>query len=66
MAKLKKANVRHLICNTCNGNGYVKIKIYTGQRKVFQCWNCNSEGEYYETVENNNVVADNISHDKLH
>jgi hypothetical protein len=42
------------------------MKIYTGQIKVFQCWNCDSEGEYYETIENNNVVADNISNDKLH
>ncbi len=64
MAKLKKANVKHLICNTCNGNGYVKLKIYTGQSKVFQCWVCDSEGEYYETVDNN--VIDDGDIDKLH
>ena len=64
MAKLKKANVKHLICNTCNGNGYVKLKIYTGQSKVFQCWVCDSEGEYYETV-NNNFIDDGNSN-KLH
>ena len=64
MAKLKKANVKHLICNTCNGNGYVKLKIYTGQSKVFQCWMCDSEGEYYETVDNN--VIDDGDIDKLH
>ena len=64
MAKLKKANLKHLICNTCNGNGYVKLKIYTGQSKVFQCWVCDSEGEYYETV-NNNFIDDGDSN-KLH
>ena len=64
MAKLKKANVKHLICNTCNGNGYVKLKIYTGQSKVFQCWVCDSDGEYYETVDNN--VIDDGDIDKLH
>ena len=64
MAKLKKANVKHLICNTCNGNGYVKLKIYTGQSKVFQCCECDSEGEYYETVDNN--VIDDGDIDKLH
>ena len=64
MAKLKKANVKHLICNTCSGNGYVKLKIYTGQSKVFQCWVCDSEGEYYETVDNN--VIDDGDIDKLH
>ena len=64
MAKLKKARVKHLICNTCNGNGYVKLKIYTGQSKVFQCWVCDSEGEYYETVDNN--VIDDGDIDKLH
>ena len=64
MAKLKKANIKHLICNTCNGNGYVKLKIYTGQNKVFQCWVCDSEGEYYETVDNNFI--DDGDSNKLH
>ena len=64
MAKLKKANLKHLICNTCNGNGYVKLKIYTGQSKVFQCWVCDSEGEYYETIDNNFI--DDGDSNKLH
>ena len=64
MAKLKKANLKHLICNTCNGNGYVKLKIYTGQSKVFQCWVCDSEGEYYETVDNSFI--DDGDSNKLH
>ena len=46
MVKLKKTQVKHLICNTCKGNGYVKLKIYTGDIKVFQCWDCDSEGEF--------------------
>ena len=66
MVKLKKTQVKHLICNTCNGNGFVKLKIYTGQTKVFQCWNCDSEGEYYETEENSNIISDNIPTNKLH
>jgi hypothetical protein len=59
MVKLKKTQVKHLICNTCKGNGYVKLKIYTGDTKVFQCWDCDSEGEFYETVEKNNTIGDN-------
>ena len=66
MAKLKKARVKHLICNTCNGNGYVKLKIYTGQGKVFQCWDCDSEGEYYETTEGNDIYDTNVDSNKLH
>ena len=64
MAKLKKANVKHLICNTCNGNGYVKLKIYTGQSKVFQCWVCDSEGEVYE--KRTDLIDDNPFSNKLH
>ena len=44
----------------------VKLKIYTGQTKVFQCWSCDSEGEYYETEENSNIISDNIPTNKLH
>ena len=64
MAKLKKANIKHRICNTCNGNGYVRLKIYTGEKKVFQCWNCDSEGEFYETVDDN--LIDDGPSNKLH
>ncbi len=68
MVKLKKTQVKHLICNTWKGNGYVKLKRYTGDTKVFQCWDCDSEGEFYETVEKNNTIGDNNTNvtTKLH
>ena len=69
MAKLKKARLRKLICPTCRGNGYVKI-INEEDREsyVHQCWDCDSEGEFYETT--NNLIGDfddDHNHDiKLH
>ena len=69
MAKLRKARLKKLICPTCRGNGYVKI-INEEDREsyVHQCWDCDSEGEFYET--NNNLIGDDDSdrnHDiKLH
>ena len=69
MAKLRKARLRKLICPTCRGNGYVKI-INEEDREsyVHQCWDCDSEGEFYETT--NNLIGDfddDRNHDiKLH
>ena len=40
------------ICPTCKGNGYVKIQnIYDVELQVHQCWDCDSEGELYEYLE---------------
>ena len=47
MEKLKKAKVTVTICPTCKGNGYLKVAT-EGQDTVHQCWDCDSEGEYYE------------------
>ncbi len=49
MAKLKKYRVHKAICNVCNGNGYVKIEDEEDPRdiNVHQCWECDSEGEFY-------------------
>ena len=49
MAKLKKYRVHKAICPTCNGNGYVRIKDEEDPRdiNVHQCWECDSEGEFY-------------------
>jgi len=69
MAKLRKARLKKLICPTCRGNGYVKI-INEEDREsyVHQCWDCDSEGEFYETT--NNLIGDfddDHNHDiKLH
>ena len=71
MAKLKKYRVHKAICPTCNGNGYVKIMKENKKEHVHQCWDCDSEGEFYvhepEIIEPNND-ADHFTNDdiKLH
>ena len=59
MAKLKLKQVRRHICPTCKGNGFIKI-INAEDREsyVHQCWDCDSEGEFYETVESDNLIGD--------
>ena len=49
MAKLKKYRVHKAIRNVCNGNGFIKIKDEEDPRdiNVHQCWECDSEGEFY-------------------
>ena len=69
MAKLRKARLRKLICSTCKGNGYVKVaSLEEDELTVHQCWDCDSEGEFYETT--NNLIGDfddDHNHDiKLH
>jgi uncharacterized protein YbaR (Trm112 family) len=63
MAKLKKARIALHICPTCKGNGYLKVATET-QDTIHQCWDCDSEGEFYETVDGN-LIDDGISA-KLH
>ena len=73
MVKLKKYRVHKAICNVCNGNGFVKItdKEDPKEVNVHQCWECDSEGEYYvhepETLQPNNYVDPVTGDDvKLH
>ena len=49
MAKLKKYRVHKAICNVCNGNGFIKRTDDEDPRDVniHQCWECDSEGEFY-------------------
>ena len=55
MAKLKKRRVKVYICDTCHGNGYVRVAKIDGDPKldfrdrseVHQCWDYDSEGEHY-------------------
>jgi Zn ribbon nucleic-acid-binding protein len=47
MAKLKARRVHKAICPTCNGNGYLKIMHEDVEPHVHQCWDCDSEGEFY-------------------
>ena len=67
MVKLKKGRVKIHICSTCKGNGFVKI-IKTEDREsyVHQCWDCDSEGEFYETVEVPMVPNDSEPEGSLH
>ena len=65
MAKLKKARVRIHICPTCKGNGFVKVaSIERNDYTVHQCWDCDSEGEFYET--NHDDLIDDGSFHSLH
>ena len=64
MANTKKVKRIH-ICPTCKGNGYVRIQnIYEVELQVHQCWDCDSEGEFYETVDDN--LIDDGPSNKLH
>ena len=65
MAKLKKASVALHICPTCKGNGFVKIvNAEDRESYVHQCWDCDSEGEFYETTDVNYIDDGNST--KLH
>jgi len=68
MVKLKKYRLKKFICPTCKGNGFVKDTSFEYDEMIHQCWDCDSEGEFYETT--NNLIDDGNSdynHDiKLH
>ena len=64
MVKLKKTRVTLHICPTCKGNGYLKVATEFGET-VHQCWDCDSEGEFYETIDAN-YVGDYGPNNKLH
>ena len=68
MVKLKKFKLRKLVCPTCKGNGFVKVTSFEYDEMIHQCWDCDSEGEFYETSDN--LVSDgngDRNHDiKLH
>ena len=57
MAKLNKR--RHsFICETCKGNGYIKIVHDNNEDNIHQCWACESEGEIY--VDESEIVESYI------
>ena len=72
MAKLKKGRVKVYICDTCHGNGYVRVAKLDGDpsldfrdnSQVHQCWVCDSEGEIYE--ERTDLINDSHVSNKLH
>ena len=48
MEKLKKTSIKLVICETCKGNGFIKIVDPDDrEHEVHHCWDCDSEGEYY-------------------
>ena len=55
MAKLKKYRIHKAICDVCNGNGYVKVVHVDEKDHIHQCWECDSEGEFY-------IYEDNANH----
>ena len=52
-----------IICDKCKGNGYIKLEV-KNEKKVFQCWICNSEGEKYE--KNTNEFTYDTNAKQLH
>ena len=72
MAKLKTSRIVKVICKTCHGNGYVRVAKIDGdpaldfrdRSEVHQCWDCDSEGEFYET--NHDGLIDDGYSTKLH
>tara|TARA_R100001443_G_scaffold112360_1_gene125855 strand:- start:533 stop:733 length:201 start_codon:yes stop_codon:yes gene_type:complete len=66
MAKLKASKVKKIICPTCKGNGFVKVASFDHEEMVHQCWDCDSEGEFYETSEDTNLIDDGPGTNKLH
>ena len=46
-----------VICDKCRGNGYIKLEV-KNEKKVFQCWICNSEGEIYAQKNTDKSVHD--------
>ena len=61
MAKLKKYSVHKAICPVCNGNGFVKIIKEDHEPSIHQCWECDSEGEFY-VYEPPMVEHDDVDH----
>ena len=62
MAKLKIKQVRKYICDTCHGNGYVRVAThdkpqldFRDNSQVHQCWDCDSEGEFWISEEDHTI-----------
>ena len=60
MAKLKKYSIHIVICPTCKGNGFLKVGTEEGE-SIHQCWDCDSEGEYYVHQPETNLVFDDVN-----
>ena len=65
MAKLKLNQIKKIICPTCKGNGFItNTDMEDGEKYIHQCWDCDSEGEYYVT-KNDNLIGDTNCDDDI-
>ena len=56
--KKDMSTIKHkIICDKCKGNGYIKLEV-KNEKKVFQCWICNSEGEIYAQKNTDKSIYD--------
>ena len=65
MVKLKKYRIHKAICDVCNGNGYVKVVHVDEKNHIHQCWECDSEGEFY-VYEDNPTYGNRNTYKFLH
>ena len=62
MASSKKVK-KVYVCPTCKGNGYVKVAcIYEKEDMVYQCWDCESQGEIYDYEDTGDIGIDGPSY----
>ena len=60
MEKLKKHRVKLMFCPTCKGNGFLKVGTEEGE-SIHQCWDCDSEGEFYVHQPETDLVFDDVN-----
>jgi|TARA_R100000458_G_C8257275_1_gene233247 DnaJ-class molecular chaperone len=60
MVKLKKYSVKLIQCPTCKGNGFVKIIKENKETYINQCWDCDSEGEFYVHKPEISIASDHV------
>ena len=60
MEKLKKHRVKLVFCPTCKGNGFLKVGTEEGE-SIHQCWDCDSEGEFYVHQPETDIVFDDVN-----
>ena len=64
MVKLKLNQLKKVICGVCHGNGFIRVATgvtsidFRDNSQVHQCWECDSEGEYYEVISSDNLIGD--------
>ena len=50
-----------MYCPTCKGNGYLRVGTETGEQ-IHQCWDCDSEGEFYVHQPKTDLVHNDVDH----